>query len=92
MFGYSANMMEDSYVIKYLRWLESKMYFTNSCSNAYSHGNYRMNNAKQELEIIKNKRKNREKNIMRLYKKLFFTSELQTLAQRRRRFFAVHRA
>lgn len=52
MFGYPTNMKKDSYVIRYLRYLESKLYFTNSCGNAYSQGNYRMNNAKQELEII----------------------------------------
>ncbi len=52
MFGYPANMSEDSYVVKYLRWLEAKLYFMNSCGNAYSKGNYRMNNSNQELKII----------------------------------------
>ena len=52
MFGYPANMIENSAVTKYLRWLESQMFFTNSCGNAYGQGNYRMNNAIQELMII----------------------------------------
>ncbi|MBR5662317.1 MAG: hypothetical protein IKX00_01535 [Bacilli bacterium] len=58
MFGYPANMQKDSYVIRYLRYLESKLYFTNSCGNAYSQGNYRMNNAKQELEVIEKVKEN----------------------------------
>lgn len=58
MFGYPANMEKDSYVIRYLRYLESKLYFTNSCGNAYSQGNYRMNNAKQELEVIEKVKEN----------------------------------
>ena len=58
MFGYPANMMKDSYVTRHLRWLESRMYFTNSCGNAYCQGNYRMNNAKQELEIIEKVKEN----------------------------------
>ena len=52
MFGYPANMMSGSYVTRYLRWLESRMYFMNSCGNAYCQGNYKMNNAEQELRII----------------------------------------
>lgn len=52
MFGYPANMKDDSYLISYFRWLESKMYFMNSCGDAYHPGNYRMNNASTEISII----------------------------------------
>lgn len=58
MFGYPANMMEDSYLISYFRWLESKMYFMNSCGDAYHPGNYRMNNAEIEIKIIEEMKKN----------------------------------
>lgn len=58
MFGYPANMMEDSSVNKYFRWLESQMYFMNSCGDAYHPGNYRMNNAEAELAVIAEVRKN----------------------------------
>lgn len=52
LFGYPANMLVDSYTIQYMRWLESQMYFMNSCGDAYHPGNYRMNNCDAELEII----------------------------------------
>ena len=58
MFGYPANMSEDSYLISYFRWLESQMYFMNSCGDAYHPGNYRMNNASTEIEIIEEMKKN----------------------------------
>ena len=52
MFGYPANMEDDSYFVSYLRWLESKLYFMNSCGDAYHPGNYRMNNSDIEIKII----------------------------------------
>ena len=58
MFGYPANMTQDSYLISYFRWLESQMYFMNSCGDAYHPGNYRMNNAEIEIKIIEKMKEN----------------------------------
>lgn len=58
MFGYPANMENDSYLILYLRWLESKLYFMNSCGDAYHPGNYRMNNSDIEIQIIEQIKEN----------------------------------
>ena len=52
MFGYPANMMDESGVVSYLRWIESQLYYINSCGTPYSHGNYRMSNPSTELNII----------------------------------------
>lgn len=52
MFGYSANMTNESSVVSYFRWIESQLFYTNSCGTPYSSGNYRMSQQKTELEII----------------------------------------
>lgn len=52
MFGYPANMMEDSSFVKYLRYLESKMFLINNCGAINEHGNYKMDNKDIEKDII----------------------------------------
>lgn len=52
MFGYPANMQNDSYVTKYLRFLESKSYLMNGCGDPEEQGNYKMDNKEREKEIV----------------------------------------
>ena len=52
MFGYPANMIEESSMVKYLRWIESKLFYINSCGTAYEKGNYKLCKNKYELNII----------------------------------------
>lgn len=52
MFGYPANMVAGSSVVKYLRWIESQLFYVNECGTAYNSGNYRMSQKELELEII----------------------------------------
>lgn len=52
MFGYPSNMTKESSLISYLRWIESQLYYINSCGSPYSEGNYRMSKRSKELAII----------------------------------------
>lgn len=52
MFGYPANMVDSSYFTKYLRYLETKLYYMNNCGDPKEIGNYLMDNKKTELKII----------------------------------------
>lgn len=52
MFGYPSNMVSESSMIKYLRWIESQLFYTNSCGTAYECGNYQMCKKEYELKII----------------------------------------
>lgn len=52
MFGYPANMIDESSLVSYLRWIESQLFYMNSCGTPYSCGNYRMAKRETELEII----------------------------------------
>lgn len=52
MFGYPANMTNESSLISYLRWIESQLFYINSCGTPYSSGNYRMVQRDTEKEII----------------------------------------
>lgn len=58
MFGYPANMIEESSMVKYLRWIESKLFYINSCGTAYEKGNYKLCKNKFELNIISSISKN----------------------------------
>lgn len=53
MFGYPANMEEDGYLLRYLRYLESKLYLMNNCGDPYERGNYGMDSKETEREILK---------------------------------------
>lgn len=53
MFGYPANLQEETYTTKYLRELESKVYLMNSCGDPYQKGFYGMDNKNIEQEILK---------------------------------------
>lgn len=52
MFGYPANMEESSYLSKYLRYLESRVYLMNNCGDPYQRGNYGMDGKETERNII----------------------------------------
>lgn len=52
MFGYPANLSDESAVIEYLRWIEGKLSYMNSCGTPYEKGNYRMCLHDNELEVI----------------------------------------
>ncbi len=52
MFGYPANMEKDSYLLEYLRFLESKLYLMNNCGDPYERGNYGMDSKETEREIL----------------------------------------
>ncbi len=52
MFGYPANMEESSYLAKYLRYLESRVYLMNNCGDPYQRGNYGMDGKETERNII----------------------------------------
>ncbi|MBR2721594.1 MAG: aminotransferase class V-fold PLP-dependent enzyme [Clostridia bacterium] len=52
MFGYPANLEDDSYATQYLRHLESKMFLMNNCGDPYQRGNYRMDSKAIEKKII----------------------------------------
>lgn len=52
MFGYPSNMINESSMIKYLRWIESQLFYINSCGTAYEKGNYRICQKENELRII----------------------------------------
>lgn len=52
MFGYPANMEDQSYAIQYLRNIESQMYLMNNCGDPYQLGNYGMDSKEIEKRII----------------------------------------
>lgn len=52
MFGYPTNMTNESSLISYLRWIESQLFYINSCGTPYSSGNYKMARRDMEKEII----------------------------------------
>ena len=58
MFGYPANMVDFSYFTKYLKYLETKLYYMNNCGDPKEIGNYLMDNKKNELAIIEMFKKN----------------------------------
>lgn len=58
MFGYPANMTAESSLISYLRWIESQLFYINSCGTPYSIGNYKMVQRNTELEIIQQIKRN----------------------------------
>lgn len=58
MFGYPANMVDSSYFTRYLKYLETKLYYMNNCGDPREIGNYLMDNKKNELAIINLFKKN----------------------------------
>lgn len=52
MLGYPANMIEPSSLVKYLKYLETKLYYMNNCGDPKEVGNYMMDNKEIELAII----------------------------------------
>lgn len=52
MFGYPANLSDESAVVEYLRWIEGQLSYMNSCGTPYEKGNYRMCLHNNELEVI----------------------------------------
>ena len=58
MFGYPANMVDSSCFTKYLKYLETKLYYMNNCGDPKEIGNYLMDNKKIELAIVEMFKKN----------------------------------
>ncbi len=52
MFGYPANMQDDSFCTQYLRGMESRLYLMNNCGDPYQKGNYGMDSKSLEQRII----------------------------------------
>ncbi len=52
MFGYPANMQDDSFCTQYLRHMESRLYLMNNCGDPYQRGNYGMDSKELEQRII----------------------------------------
>ncbi len=52
MFGYPANMQDDSFCTQYLRLMESRLYLMNNCGDPYQRGNYGMDSKELEQKII----------------------------------------
>ena len=52
MFGYPANMQDDSFCTQYLRGMESRLYLMNNCGDPYQKGNYGMDSKDLEQKII----------------------------------------
>ncbi len=52
MFGYPANMEEDSYLVRHLRGIESRLYLMNNCGDPYQRGNYGMDSKAAEQKTI----------------------------------------
>ena len=61
MFGYPANMLESKGIIKYLRFIESKLYLRNNCGGPnpkIDRGFYLMDSKENEMKIIETMCKN----------------------------------
>ncbi len=52
MFGYPANMQDDSFCTQYLREIESHLYLMNNCGDPYQRGHYGMDSKELEQKII----------------------------------------
>ena len=52
MFGYPANLTEDSAVTKYLRKKENELPLTNNCGDPFDSGNYLMDSKEYEIAIL----------------------------------------
>ncbi len=52
MFGYPANMQDESFCTQYLRGMESRLYLMNNCGDPYQRGNYGMDSKELEQKII----------------------------------------
>ncbi len=52
MFGYPANMQDDSFCTQYLREVESHLFLMNNCGDPYQRGNYGMDSKELEQKII----------------------------------------
>ncbi len=52
MFGYPANMQDETFCTQYLRGLESRLYLMNNCGDPYQKGNYGMDSKDLEQKII----------------------------------------
>ncbi len=52
MFGYPANMQNESFCTQHLRGIESRLFLMNNCGDPYQHGNYGMDSKELEQKII----------------------------------------
>ncbi len=52
MFGYPANMQNDSFCTQHLRGVESRLFLMNNCGDPYQRGNYGMDSKELEQKII----------------------------------------
>ncbi len=52
MFGYPANMQDESFCTQYLRQIESRLYLMNNCGDPYQRGNYGMDSKELEQKTV----------------------------------------
>lgn len=52
MFGFPANMSDDSAIVKHLREKETELYLMNNCGDSFEQGNYQMDSKIFEIEVL----------------------------------------